>query len=70
MKTKTKKAKKEPEHFHLGGSGCCPHPECVRSVERRLDKGRAIELANAIRGNRHHEADVQELADLTIRLLK
>jgi hypothetical protein len=58
-----------PEHWHLGGSGCCSHPDCLRAENKRVDKARAIELAAKIRRNRHHESDVQELADLTTKLL-
>ena len=58
------------EHFHAHGRDCCPHPDCVASENKRIDKAKAIGLAKKIQGNRHHETDVQELADLTIRLLE
>lgn len=57
-------------HHHAHGSDCCPHPDCVKHEDRRVNKALAIALAKKIQANRHHEPDVQQLADLTIRLLE
>ena len=59
----------EPEHWHLAGRGCCPHPDCAGPEERRVAKGAAIILAKKIKEGAYDGDDVKRLADLVIHLL-
>jgi hypothetical protein len=56
------------EHNHAYGSGCCPHPDCVKHEERNFDKTKAIYLAKKIKTKKYKTVDAQDLADTILRL--
>ena len=65
----------EPTHNHAMGRDCCPHPDCVRSENRRVDKALLLSRARKLAdGSRDGIADSRareglELADLVLRYL-
>ncbi len=60
----------KPTHNHAFGRDCCPHPECVQSEDRRVDKAKALTLARKIMDGKRSSKDAKELAGLTVRLLE